>query len=89
MVIVVLSKYHLDVKSNMYLSILLYPILDISSAWLSPTSLICHQWISHNPPYIFSFDAKCIKRTAKLPFSRVFSQFFDILLLSLFSVWLK
>lgn len=85
-IVVLLSKYHLDVKRNMYFSILLYPVLDISSAWLSPTSLIRHQWISHNPPYIFSFDAKCIKRTAKLPFS---SQFFEILLLSLFLVWIK
>ena len=43
---------------------------------LSHFSLIYHQWISCSLPCVFSFDSKCIKQTAKLPFCGAFSQSF-------------
>lgn len=52
-----------------------YPINE-SPPLLSPASIIYSQLISCNP--FFFPNSKCIKRTAKLPFSRVFSQSVEI-----------
>ena len=56
----------------------LYPIWDFPTL-LSPASLVCHQWMSHNPLTPPPLTAM-YKIGAKLPFFGVFSQSIEILL---------